>query len=70
MEKGTGGSIPLTSVFRTAVPHAGFILWGAEDSSCSRIHGTNESVDIGDLERIIVAQSLFFSLLGNGRQET
>ncbi len=70
MEKGTGGSIPLTSVLRTAVPHAGFILWGAEDSSCSRIHGTNESVDIGDLERIIVAQSLFFSLLGNGRQET
>ncbi len=62
-EKGTGGSIPLLRVLHNAVPHAEFILWGAEDAAGSRIHGTNESVDIGDLEKIIVAQSLFLSLL-------
>jgi acetylornithine deacetylase/succinyl-diaminopimelate desuccinylase-like protein len=67
MEKGTGGSIPLLQVLHTAVPDAEFILWGAEDDSCSRIHGTNESVDIGELERCIVAQSLFLSFLGKER---
>ena len=66
-EKGTGGSIPLMHVLRTAVPHAEFILWGAEDAAYSCIHGTNESVDIGELERSIVAQSLFLSLLGTGQ---
>ncbi|MFZ1897236.1 M20/M25/M40 family metallo-hydrolase [Methanoregula sp.] len=68
-EKGTGGSIPLLHELHAAVPHAEFILWGAEDASCSRIHGTNESVDTGELERSIVAQSLFLSLLGNGRHK-
>ena len=63
-EKGTGGSIPLMHVLRTAVPHAEFILWGAEDVAYSCIHGTNESVDIGELERSIVAQGIFLSLLG------
>ncbi len=67
LEKGTGGSIPLLHVLHNAVPHAEFILWGAEDASCSRIHGTNESVDIGELERSIVAQSLFLLLLRKGR---
>jgi hypothetical protein len=57
-------------VLHTAVPHAEFILWGAEDAAYSCIHGTNESVDIGELERPIVAQGLFLSLLGTGRHNT
>ncbi len=64
MEKGTGGSIPLLHVLHGAVPDAEFILWGAEDASRSCIHGSNESVDIGELERCIVAQSMLLSLLG------
>jgi len=67
MEKGTGGSIPLLRVLHNAVPHAEFILWGAEDASCSCIHGTNESVDISELERCIVAQSMLLLLLGKGQ---
>jgi len=63
-EIGAGGSIPLLHVLRAAVPAAEFILWGAQDASSSRIHGTNESVDLGELERFIVAQSLFLQLLG------
>jgi acetylornithine deacetylase/succinyl-diaminopimelate desuccinylase-like protein len=62
-ETGAGGSIPLLRVLQNAVPRAEFILWGAEDTSGSRIHGTNESVDISDLERLIVAQSLFLQLV-------
>ncbi|MFA6363990.1 M20/M25/M40 family metallo-hydrolase [Methanoregula sp.] len=67
MEKGTGGSIPLLRVLHNAVPDAEFILWGAEDASSSRIHGTNENVDISEVERCIVAQSLFLHLLRNTR---
>jgi acetylornithine deacetylase/succinyl-diaminopimelate desuccinylase-like protein len=69
-EKGTGGSIPLLQVLNTAVPRAEFVLWGAEDAASSRIHGANESVDISELERSIVAQSLFLQLLGTGRHTT
>ena len=69
LEKGTGGSIPLLRLLHNAVPEAEFILWGAADVSCSHIHGTNESVDIGELERSIVAQSLFLSLMGSGQKK-
>jgi acetylornithine deacetylase/succinyl-diaminopimelate desuccinylase-like protein len=62
-EMGTGGSIPLLHALHTAVPEAEFILWGAQDASFSRIHGTDESVDIRELERFIVAQSLFLQLM-------
>jgi acetylornithine deacetylase/succinyl-diaminopimelate desuccinylase-like protein len=66
-EIGAGGSIPLLHVLRAAVPGAEFILWGAQDASYSRIHGTDESVDLGELERFIVAQSLFLQRLGERR---
>jgi acetylornithine deacetylase/succinyl-diaminopimelate desuccinylase-like protein len=69
LEKGTGGSIPLLHLLHDAVPDAEFILWGAADTSCSHIHGTNESVDIGELEHSIVAQSLFLSLMGTGQRK-
>ena len=63
-KKGTGGSVPLVQVLHDAVPHAEFILWGAEDAAESCVHGPNESVDLSDLERITVAQSYFLSLVG------
>jgi acetylornithine deacetylase/succinyl-diaminopimelate desuccinylase-like protein len=65
--KGSGGSIPLLQTLRQAVPGAEFILWGAQDAAGSRIHGTDESVDIAELERFIVAQSLFLQFLGTTR---
>jgi acetylornithine deacetylase/succinyl-diaminopimelate desuccinylase-like protein len=66
-EMGAGGSIPLLRVLHNAVPEAEFILWGAQEDSYSRIHGTNESVDIRELERVIVAQSLFLQLVSKRR---
>jgi acetylornithine deacetylase/succinyl-diaminopimelate desuccinylase-like protein len=68
-EIGAGGSIPLMQTLREAAPRAEFILWGAGDAAESRMHGTNESVDIGELERFIVATDLFLQQLGE-RVET
>ncbi|OPX65338.1 MULTISPECIES: M20/M25/M40 family metallo-hydrolase [unclassified Methanoregula] len=65
-EKGTGGSIPLMRALRDAVPGAEFVLWGASDDAGSFIHGPNESVDIRELERFIVAQALLMQEMGEG----
>lgn len=64
-EIGGGGSIPLMNVLKRVVPGAEFVLWGCEDNECSRIHGANESVDLGELERMIVTQALLLQELGN-----
>ena len=63
-QAGSGGSIPLLNTLMKAVPGAEFVLWGAEDMSLSRIHSSNESVDLGELENCIVAQSLLMERLG------
>lgn len=57
-EVGSGGSIPLLGHLAAAVPGAEFVLLGAEDAAQSRIHGVDESVDRGELERMIVAETL------------
>jgi acetylornithine deacetylase/succinyl-diaminopimelate desuccinylase-like protein len=64
-EAGAGGSIPLLNVLQRAVPEAEFVLWGCEDHEQSRIHGANESVAIGELERMIVTQALLLQELAN-----
>jgi acetylornithine deacetylase/succinyl-diaminopimelate desuccinylase-like protein len=61
---GSGASIPLLNILESAVPNAEFILWGAQDVEHARIHGANESVDLGELERCILAQALFLQKLG------
>ncbi|MNG37956.1 hypothetical protein D3C84_1254750 [compost metagenome] len=40
-------------------PEGAIILWGAEDTAQSRIHASDESVDPGEIERMIAAQTLF-----------
>ncbi|HTK11335.1 MAG TPA: dipeptidase [Ktedonobacteraceae bacterium] len=59
---GDGASIPLTNVLKEQFPEAEILIWGAEDLA-ARIHGPNESVDLEELERIILAQCLFFEKL-------
>jgi cysteinylglycine-S-conjugate dipeptidase len=61
---GSGASIPLLNTLELAVPEAEFILWGAQDVEHARIHGADESVDLAELERCILAQVRFFELLG------
>ncbi len=57
---GEGGSIPLVAAFHTALPDAEVILWGPEEPQC-RIHGIDESVDLAELERMVLAEALFLA---------
>lgn len=56
---GSGASIPLVASFKKIAPDAAIILWGAEDTAQARIHASDESVDPKEIERMIVAQTLF-----------
>ncbi|MDD1719941.1 MAG: M20/M25/M40 family metallo-hydrolase [Methanoregulaceae archaeon] len=63
-EIGGGGSIPLVNTLAKAVPGAEFILWGCADLY-SNAHGTDESVEIGEIERMILAEALLLASLGS-----
>lgn len=65
-EAGSGGSIPLLRTLQQAAPQAEFILWGLEDVAVSRIHSSDESVDPGEIERMVVAQALLLQRLAAG----
>ena len=57
---GEGGSIPLVAAFLEAQPKAEMILWGAEEPRC-KIHAPDESVDLGELQRCVLAETLFIA---------
>ncbi|KQQ95280.1 peptidase M20 [Leifsonia sp. Leaf325] len=56
---GSGASIPLVASLKKVSPKAAIVLWGVEDTEKSRIHASDESVDPAEIERMIVAQTLF-----------
>jgi len=55
---GSGGSIPLTTTLQEQFQDAEIALYGVEEPLCG-IHGVDESVDPGEIERIAVAEALF-----------
>ncbi|KAA5828461.1 M20/M25/M40 family metallo-hydrolase [Saccharopolyspora hirsuta] len=59
---GQGGSIPLVNLLQTRNPNAPMLLWGCEEPA-ARIHAPGESVDLGELERMTLAQALFLKAL-------
>jgi acetylornithine deacetylase/succinyl-diaminopimelate desuccinylase-like protein len=61
---GSGGSVPLVAKLREAYPDATFVLWGAQDSDLARIHAANESVDLGEVAQIALAEALLLAELG------
>lgn len=63
---GSGGAIPLLHTLQQVNPDAEFVLWGAEDGEHANIHSANESVDLAELERAVVAACLFLLRLGAG----
>jgi acetylornithine deacetylase/succinyl-diaminopimelate desuccinylase-like protein len=63
---GSGGSIPLVARLQKISPQAEVILWGAEDVAEAKIHASNESVHLGEIEKMIVAQALTLQSLGAG----
>ena len=62
-ETGEGGSIPLVAALLDVAPHAEVLLIGAEDPA-ALIHAPNESVDLGELEHMVLAEALFMARLG------
>jgi acetylornithine deacetylase/succinyl-diaminopimelate desuccinylase-like protein len=62
VEQGAGGTIPLVSAFAERYPDAALLLTGAGDPT-SNLHSENESLDLGDLERSVVAEALFLGYL-------
>jgi acetylornithine deacetylase/succinyl-diaminopimelate desuccinylase-like protein len=62
---GSGGSVPLVAKLRDAYPDASFVLWGAQDSDLARIHAANESVDLGEIARIALAEALLLEALSS-----
>jgi acetylornithine deacetylase/succinyl-diaminopimelate desuccinylase-like protein len=54
---GAGGSIPFVAAFAEKMPGAPVILIGAGDPT-SAYHAPNESQDLGDLEKCVLAQAI------------
>lgn len=61
---GSGGSIPLLTTLQQLNPDAEFVLWGAEDGAQANIHSADESVDLGELGRAALAETLLLARLG------
>jgi acetylornithine deacetylase/succinyl-diaminopimelate desuccinylase-like protein len=62
IETGSGGSIPLVPLLAETFPGIAVLMWGASDER-SNIHSTNESVDLGELERMCLAEALLLARL-------
>ena len=60
VEIGGGGSIPLIDELRTQIADAEILLFGAQDPA-ARIHAPNESVDLAELHRAVLAEALFIA---------
>ena len=54
---GVGGSIPFVAAFSAAFPDAAIVLTGAADPEC-KAHGPNESIDLDELRRFILAEAI------------
>ncbi len=63
VEIGIGGSIPFVADFERLFPDAAIVLTGFADPT-SAAHGPNESVDLDDLEKAVLAEAIALRLLG------
>ena len=62
VDVGLGGSIPLVADLLEVFPDATVLVTGVEDPD-SRAHGANESVHLGELEKVVLAEALLLSRL-------
>jgi acetylornithine deacetylase/succinyl-diaminopimelate desuccinylase-like protein len=60
---GAGGSIPFVARFADVFPHAAILVTGVEDPD-GRAHGANESLHLGEFERVCQAEALLLARLG------
>ncbi len=60
VDTGIGGSIPFIADLLDVFPQAAILVTGVEDPD-SRAHGANESVHLGELRKVIVAEALLLT---------
>lgn len=60
---GSGGTIPLLTTLQKLAPDAEFVIWGPGDEH-SQVHAANESLNLEELERMIVAEALLLERIG------
>ena len=60
---GVGGSIPFVAAFAERFPDAGILVTGVEDPD-TRAHGANESLHLGEFERVCLAEAVLLARLG------
>jgi acetylornithine deacetylase/succinyl-diaminopimelate desuccinylase-like protein len=63
VEMGSGGSVPIVPMLAGTFPGMAVLIWGAGDD-VSNYHSVDESVDLADLERLVLAEALFLRSLG------
>jgi len=59
---GVGGSIPFVAAFAQAFPRASILVTGVEDPD-TRAHGADESLHLGEFEKVCVAETLLVAKL-------
>ena len=65
---GQGGSIPFIATLQETFPDAQVLVTGIEDPD-SRAHSEDESMHLGELERVVVAEALLLARLGGAVAE-
>ncbi|MEV4131520.1 dipeptidase [Dactylosporangium sp. NPDC049742] len=60
VDMGVGGSIPFIATFQEMFPKAAILVTGVEDPS-TRAHGPNESLHLGEFERVCIAEALLLA---------
>lgn len=63
VDVGIGGSIPFVQAFAEKFPDAAILVTGVEDPD-TRAHGANESLHLGEFEKVCVAEALLLARLG------
>ena len=66
---GVGGSIPFVAAFAEKFPDAAILVTGVEDPD-TRAHGANESLHLGEFEKVCVAEAVLLARLGRMREGT
>lgn len=61
---GVGGTIPFVAAFAAAFPAAAILVTGVEDPN-TRAHGANESLHLGEFERVCIAEASLLAGLGS-----
>ncbi|PYG01988.1 Acetylornithine deacetylase/Succinyl-diaminopimelate desuccinylase [Georgenia satyanarayanai] len=64
VDLGVGGSIPFIADLAEVYPEAAILVTGVEDPD-SRAHSENESVHLGELEKVVLAEALLLARLAD-----